>query len=226
MLNALKIAVLVPHRNDRPQFLANLRRMLDAQTLRPEVICEVDYAPLSSACDISQRYRKGYEFLCNRGFDFIALMEVDDWYSPDYLETVAKAWIEKGKPQIFGQSYTIYYHIFLRRWFTMNHRHRSSAMNTILVPDLVFHWPLDHDPYTDLHLWRHIPGMTWTPEKHICLGIKHGIGMVGGHNHNSRMDRYINPDNGLFEKTLDPESFKFYTHLYETIPHSPIPKPS
>lgn len=84
-------------------------------------------------------------------------------------------------------------------------------MNTILVPDLTINWPLDHDPYTDLHIWKQVPGLTWTPEKHICLGIKHGLGMVGGHNHNDRMERYINDDSGLLASVMDAPSLEFYT---------------
>lgn len=208
-----KIAVLIPHRGDRPQFLSNLKRMLNTQTLKPALTCEVDYLPKSNECDISQRYRKGYEFLSEFDFDLIAFMEVDDWYSPDYLAQMAAAWIYAGKPKMIGHTYTIYYHIFEKKYFTMNHKTRSSAMNTVIVPGLSVLWPQDNDPYTDLHLWKQIGGITFTPKEHICLGIKHGIGMVGGRNHNDRMERYTNEDNGFLKATLDKESYLFYTSL-------------
>lgn len=72
------------------------------------------------------RYRLGYERLRNKKIEVIALIENDDWYAPNYLETMYNKWLELDKPQLLGQSYTIYYHIKERAWFTMNHPERSS----------------------------------------------------------------------------------------------------
>jgi len=152
----------------------------------------------------------GYQQV-QKGIDLVAFIENDDWYSPDYLETMWLEWHRAKCPDIFGTSYTIYYHIGIRKWFTMHHVHRSSAMSTVIRPHLPLSWPADNDPYTDLHLWRNVKGCTFTPSKHICLGIKHGVGLCGGVNHIDAMHRYVNEDNGLLADTLDPESLQWYT---------------
>ena len=212
------IGVIIPDRGDRPEFLANCLRMLKAQTLQPVIIEIVNDAPLSDEKDITWRYRLGYERLRNKGIEVISLIENDDWYAPNYLETMYNKWLELDKPELLGQSYTIYYHIKERAWFTMNHPERSSAMNTLIKPDLHFDWCVDNDPYTDLHLWLHagLKGEIFTPKSHICLGIKHGDGLCGGVNHVDALHRYTNFDYKFWylKSILDSESFNFYSKYF------------
>ena len=214
----MKIAVLIPDRGDRPTLLENCKRMMQAQTLQPSVVHVVDYAPLSDKCDITQRYRIGYDALRNQGFDLIALIENDDYYSPLYLETMVDAWEAEGRPNIIGTSYTIYYHLRLKAYFTMYHSTRASAMNTLIKPDLNFEWCADSEPYTDMHLWKTIPGIVIKPNKHISIGMKHGTGLCGGHMHNDRLHRYTkygtqDADHTFLKETLDQNSFNFYSQL-------------
>lgn len=211
----MKTAVLIPTRNDRPGFLKNCLRMIEAQTFPPDDVEVIGYNPESDRCDITQRYRRGYEKLCGKGYDYIALMEDDDWYSPDYLETMRGEWRKRGQPDIFGTGYTIYYHLKLGAYFTMYHQDRASAMNTLIKPDLEINWPVDHEPFTDMHLWRTIHGVVFFPEKVISMGMKHGIGLCGGRSHVDKLHRYTQKDEGFLEKTLDPESYKFYSKFYE-----------
>lgn len=215
----MRIGVIIPDRGDRPDLLANCLRMLKAQTLQPEIIELVNDAPTSESCDITKRYRIGYDRLRNKGLDLIAFIENDDWYSPDYLETMANKWIESGKPDIIGTNYTIYYHIRLFAHFTMNHDTRSSAMSTLLKPDLNFKWCVDHEPYTDIHLWHTLKGVIFEPEKTICMGIKHGVGLCGGKTHIDRFDRFIHKDSnkGFLREKLDSDSFKFYSQYFSQI---------
>lgn len=211
----MKIAVLIPTRNDRPGFLYNCLRMIEAQTLKPVHIEVIDYAPESNMCDITQRYRRGYDKLKGRDFDVISLVEDDDYYSPIYLETMAAEWEKRGRPDIFGTLYTIYYHLKLGAFFTMYHQDRASAMNTFIKPDLDINWPVDHEPFTDIHLWEKIRGVTFDPGKIISVGMKHGIGMCGGGSHTGKLKRYTEPDNGFLQRILDHESYKFYSQFYD-----------
>lgn len=211
----MKIAALIIHRGDRPEFLENLKRMLAAQTVQPDVIHYVDYQPESDKCDISQRYKRGYEALRNKGIDLIFFMEVDDYYSPDYIETMLAEWNNHNRSDIFGTNYTIYYHIKLFSWFTFYHNTRSSAMSTLIKADLKLEWPVDEEPYTDTWLWNRIKGVTFKPKKHICLGIKHGLTMTGGQSHVDRLHRYITSDSNkdFLRENMDSESFNFYSNL-------------
>lgn len=217
----MKVGIIVPHRNDRPAFLERCKRFIDEQTLQPEIVLFVDYAPKSAEKDITERYRFGYDQLRNRGLDIIAFIEVDDWYSPNYLQTMVDAWKEAGQPELFGTRYTIYYNIRLRAWFRMDHPHRACAMNTLIKPNLDISWCPDHEPYTDQHLWMvlaktgKLQGVTFTPTQHIALGIKHGIGLNGGHHHNSRLERYVNPDAELswLKSVVGEEDAGFYASI-------------
>lgn len=221
----MNIGIIIPDRRDRPRFKANCLRMLANQTLKPLYISIQDYKPMGDSCDITQRYRLGYG-QCNRfsnmghRLDMIALWENDDYYAPNYLETMAEHWLMEGKPDILGTNYTIYYHIKLRKYYVMNHHRRASAMNTILKPGLQIVWPPDNEPFTDLWLWRQLKGVTIDPGKHISIGIKHGIGLTGGRSHVDRFDRYDPPrgkDDAQFKflkDTMDAESFEFYSNYF------------
>lgn len=209
----MKIALLIPDRGDRPKFLQNCMRMMAAQTLQPSEICLVNHAPKSNAIDITERYRIGYDRLRGRGFDLIALIENDDWYAPNYLETMANKWCELGHPNIIGTDYTIYYNLNVKGIHRINHSHRSSAFSTCLIPDMEIKWPHDSEPYTDFRLWETIPGKLFRPTQHICVGIKHGHGLCGGHYHTTKLQRYI-PDENFLKQTVDPISYQFYSTIY------------
>lgn len=210
----MRIGVIIPDRNDRPDFLKNCMRMLSKQTILPSIIEVVNYQAESSKCDITQRYRRGYDALRNKNLNVIALIENDDWYSPEYLEYMYNQWISASKPDIFGLNHTIYYHIGIFEHFTMHHNTRSSAMNTIIKPDLDIKWGPDEDPYCDVWLWNQLKGVIIEPEKQVCLGIKHGIGLCGGQNHIDKMARYIEKDHNkdFIESIMDHESFDFYSN--------------
>ena len=222
----MKIGVLIPDRNDRPLFLANCMRMMKMQTLQPTEIEIVNDAPKSDEVDITWRYRTGYERLCKKNVDLICFIENDDWYHPEYLATMAKAFIEKGSPLLLGLTYTIYYHLKLERYFFFNHSSRSSAMCTCIRPNVPnIDWGVDNDPYTDIRLWQFMgkemgDKIVFNPEKYLCVGMKHGMGKTGGFFHTTDMQRWDMPDakedNGFLEriiKPIDPEGWEFYKNL-------------
>jgi len=215
-MDKIKLGIIIPSRGDRPQFLVNCLRMIMAQTVQPDFIEIVNDIPLTKDCDITKRYRIGYERLRNKDIDVIALIEDDDWYAPNYLEYMVNKWIEKGKPNLLGLNHTIYYHLKLRSWFRMGHETRSSAMNTLIKPDMELTWPVDNDPFTDIHLWHTIRGVIFEPEQIICMGIKHGVGKCGGRSHVDQLHRFINDDKDLsfLKSKLDEKSFKFYSEYF------------
>lgn len=210
----MKIGVIIPDRGDRPEFLENCLRMLSAQTVRPTIVKLMNMTPRDEKVDITWRYKMGYMDFNPTGknyVDVIAFIENDDWYHPEYLETMSKAWVDHGKPDIFGTNYSIYFNLKLKKWIKMYHDDRSAAMNTLIKPRLKIHWPPDHEPYTDLHLWQQLKGVTFSPEKIISMGIKHNVGMTGGHYHSTKLHKFTNEDDGFMEKTMDAESFEFYS---------------
>lgn len=227
----MKIGVIIPDRNDRPRFLKNCLRMMAAQTMQPDIIEVVNddflkfdgdgYKEENNQPDITQRYRIGYDRLRGKDVDAILFIENDDWYHPDYIKTMILNWTYKGYPDLFGQNYTIYYHLKLFAWFTMRHETRSSAMNTLIKADLDFKWCPDNEAFTDTYLWNTIENrVIFTPDSHICMGMKHGIGLCGGKSHVDRLNRYEAPngnpdyDKMFLKNVLDPESFEFYANYF------------
>lgn len=201
--------------------MENSLRMLKSQTFQPTIIEHVNDVPLNDDVDITYRYRKGYERLRNKGLDVIALWENDDWYAPNYLETMVSEWVKAGKPDLLGTSYTIYYHLKLSAHFTMHHMERSSAMSTLIKPDLEFKWCNDFEPYTDIHLWNPntgLKGMVFVPNTHLCLGMKHDVGKCGSFGHSTKkFFRYTeqDADKNFLKSIMDPESFDFYSNYFK-----------
>lgn len=216
----IKVGIIIPDRNDRPEFLANCLRMMEAQTLKPHIIQLVNDRPSDDKYDITKRYRLGYERLRNKGLDIIAFIENDDWYSPLYLQKMINNWLKNRRPQLFGTNCTIYFHIRLQRYLTMDHDDRSSAMNTFIKPDMKFPWCPDNEPYTDMYLWLGLKNKItnkyiYGPSQIISMGMKHGIGKCGGRSHVDRLSRYRYDGRELLKKTLDPVSYQFYNKYYD-----------
>jgi len=223
----MRIAVLIPDRLDRPRFSENCLRMMKAQTLQPQIYQKVDFPPTDNDIDITKRYRVGYDALRGKGLDLIAFIENDDWYAPDYLETMVAAWERFHRPELLGTNSTIYYHIQLKAYSRMDHNDRASMMNTFIKPDLTFPWCVDLEPYTDLHLWKSPEvgkvlknRIVFNPDKLVSIGIKHGVGKTipaGRHVVDDRVRRsYHIPDNGFLKETLDAESFEFYNNYFQS----------
>jgi len=227
----MRIAVIIPDRNDRPAFLEKCLDMMNKQTIRPNVLILQNYEAESDKPDITQRYRRGYEMvLPELNVDVIFFIENDDYYKPDYIETMLSMWELNGKPDIFGTAYTVYYHIGLRKYFTFHHPERASMMNTMIKPNLKINWPPDHESFTDMHLWTRPDCFngsrkTFTPNAILSIGIKHGVGLCGGRQHSTGLHRFTisggmgNEANGgrddaelkwLYQHVKEESMFEFY----------------
>jgi len=218
-MERIKIGVICPHRNDRPDFLEQFKKYIACQTVQPDVVEYVDYEPESADIDVTQRYRRGCEKLFRRysgNCDVVLFMEVDDFYSPEYIETMVTQWIRAGKPEIFGIGETIYYHIFGKRWVVIPHKKRASAMSSMVTRSILnMPWPRDNNPYLDVEMWEKMRGKTFIQRTPICLGIKHGIGMVGGGAHDAGNAHYNRYDEGglWLREIVGIDNYKFYESL-------------
>lgn len=210
------IGVLIPDRNDRPLFLEHCLYMLSQQTLQPHHIEIVNDEPLSSAIDITYRYRIGCERLFAKACDRVLFIENDDWYRNDYIDLMNDLWKVNMKPDIFGLGKTTYYHIGTNKYTTMVHSRRASAFATMVTPAIMYHdFGKDSEPFFDIHLWKMpLKKITFFHTGNICLGIKHGKGSCGGKAH-SKAFPYDNNDSDLsyLKSIVDEVSFKFYTSI-------------
>lgn len=218
----MRVGIILPTRGDRKEFIKHAQYLISKQTIQPMYMAFMDYEPESKEKDISQRYRRGYDKLRNKNLDCILFFEDDDFYSATYIETQITAWVAHGKPDLFGTNFTHYYHLREKSYFTMYHDTRSSAMSTLIKPDLNFEWCPDHEPYTDTHLWMAsgLKGITYKPSGIICIGIKHGVGLTGGSFHTDRLqtfhgDRATSDANGdWLSAHTDAKSFEFYRNYF------------
>jgi len=101
----LKLGIIVPDRGDRPRFLENCIRMINAQDKDSNFNIDMElhlvlYPPKDNDVDITPRYRAGYDYFRGKGVDVIAFMESDDWYSPIYLQTMLAQWDKLGRPDL------------------------------------------------------------------------------------------------------------------------------
>ena len=149
--------------------------------------------------------------------DLIAFIENDDYYAPNYLETMAQLWIDNGCADLLGTTYSYYYHLSLLKFSRLEHFTRSAAMNTFIKPNLDISWCADSEPYTDMHLWTNLKNVSKSlvaPEKIISIGMKHGIGKCGGAHHTNRLDRYHQEDeNQSWLRSNSNSSFDFYHNM-------------
>jgi hypothetical protein len=211
----MKIGLLTPTRGDRSKFLEHAKYLMAQQTLQADHIEIVDDVPKSRLCDITYRYKIGCYRLFQKGVDVILFWEDDDHYAPNYIETMINTWVKAGKTDIFGIAQTIYYHLGLKKYITLNHPDRASMMNTMISKNAKINWGNDNYAFTDLVLWKQLKHKaTFIPHEILSLGIKHGIGMSGGSGHKTTF-KYTHDDENLeyLQKTVDQKSFEFYRSI-------------
>ncbi len=175
-----------------------------------------DVVPVAGT-DITRRYKAGIA-AASASADLIMFIEDDDWYGPRYIETMYYGWLEAGSPQCFGWDRTTYYHIVSRKHMTNTHKGRSSAMNTMITSKSISHigFPLDSEPFFDLHVWKSLKGKSVTRRDHDqhCIGIKHGVGMTGGKAHDKDWRGFTTEDPDMFwlKERVNRESFELYSN--------------
>lgn len=192
MTDKLNIAVVVPTRGDRPQFLEQCKKLIAYQTREPDSIHIIDQTvvALSDKKDITARYRIGIQIA--RGFyaDVIFFFEDDDWYAPEYIQTMLNGWEISGKPDLYGYASTTYYHLVIRKSVELKHPGRASMFNTLMRADTTVVLPPDDDPFTDIYLWKKLKGFADPVNPKTCIGIKHSTGLTGGIGHNKDWKGY------------------------------------
>ena len=216
----MKVAVIIPTRGDRPQFIKQCKNLLQRQTRKPDKIFWMDYKPESKAKDITQRIRRGIEKATNEGFNVAIFWEDDDWYHPTYLEWLLGEWKRSNMPAIFGVGETYYYNIAVNGRLHMKHGNRTSLFCTMMNLPFMGKWCSDSYPYLDMHL--HKTGLVKTvnfPKDEVkAIGIKHGIGLCGGGGHNARFkwDMTGSAASQWFSRNMD-DQLSFYQSLLTNV---------
>lgn len=195
---------ITPTRGDRGKFVEHLAWQISRMTVRPDQWIIVDYKPETQGFDLVDRIRKAL-LMCEH--DEVFVLEDDDNYSHDYFEAMVL-----GEYDFVGSEKTTYYNLRNRTWQEMHHPGRSSLFHTGFKISALngFKWPDNTTPFLDIPLWQHAKKCKFVQQK--AIGIKHGIGKVGGAGHRMRM-KNTDPNLEWLSAHVDKESFEFYQSI-------------
>lgn len=207
----MEFATITPSKGDRPELLEFCRHQLQRMTLKPSksyfIINQTSKYP-----DLVERVKTGIKRALQDGFEFVYIIEDDDYYNPTYFEQMQP----KEDDCFVGSDRTTYYSLRNNTWQTMQHTGRSSLYNTgfNLTCSKYFDWPDDNAKFLDIKMWEFAmqKGLKKRFIPNGSIGIKHGIGQVLGKGHDMVMpnkDEYRE----WLKKNVDPEAFMFYSQL-------------
>lgn len=213
----MTFATLTPTRGDRNELLGFVHKRLLSSTPKPGYLLTMCEEPKSEAIDIVPRIREGIEVLKAKGYDFVFIVEDDDFLPENYFNS----WGDLSELDFVGFRDTVYYNLKNRTYQTFDHPERSSLFCTGFRISALenFNWPNDNWPFLDVRLWsyaqqtdKRIKLMKGNP----TLGIKHGIGKCGGKGHFLLM-KHSDNDFSFLRSRVDSEAFDFYTGLMKKI---------
>jgi hypothetical protein len=197
----MKIGILIPTQGNRPNFLSNVLRYANSQTRKADKIL-VNNKGYNLETDLTIRVKEGLQEL-SKEVDWIFIFEDDDYYAPNYIESYLDQGLNLRKIKMIGQSRSLYYHLFERKWKELIHHGRSSLFQTAINSKFVnsLNFGKDEDVNLDMRLWQDkkdcllIEEMSYKEQRqYISIGIKHGLGLCGGVGHIPRKMKYENND--------------------------------
>jgi hypothetical protein len=208
----MKFAIITPDRGDRSQFTSFCLHQIERQQLPLGSFTHihVNYPPKSSEVDLIERVRHGIDQAKMLGYDWVIMMENDDFYPKDYLSRFIPF---MDNADFIGDEQTIYYNLRNRTYSIFDHPHRSSLFTTAFRISALnnFEWPTQ-GPNLDIMLWKYARHKRRKFIKTGAVGIKHGIGKCGGIGH-TRMLRYHDKDMVFLKERVDGEALAFYKSL-------------
>lgn len=209
----MKYCTIVPNRGGERaelfQFcLKQLTKMNGGQHVTNVYI--MNDRPISDQCDLVPRIKHAVSLAIRDGFEYAFIVESDDFYPANYFDIPMNA-------DFIGYDKSIYYNLKTKHYQTFTHGGRSSLFCTGFRLEALkgFNWPADHVPFLDIALWK----FAKEKKKKValmknpgCVGIKHGIGKVGGKGHRMKL-RHDDKDLKFLRSKVDDEAFDFYTDL-------------
>lgn len=195
-------------RGDRPELLEFCKYQLSRFETKPEKSYFIDYAPRSGAIDIVERVFCGIEMAKEDGFDFVFIIESDDFYDSTYFNHIPDA-------DFIGESNTIYYNLRNKTYQNFSHPGRSSLFTTgFKISALKGFRPNHNERFLDISLWKHanMTGKKMVFRETGAIGIKHGIGLCGGKGHEMRM-KHSDQELEWLKEHVDSDAYEFYKNV-------------
>lgn len=210
----MSILLLTPDRSDRPELLAHCKWQVSRFVSSFAEHLIVDYPAKNQNPDIKERIRAGYEHAKVMGYDFVAVIENDDFYTSTYLHSIL---LRTSDTDFIGSEFTFYYNLRNRTWERTVHPNHSSLFCTAFRVSAMkdFKWSKAHKVFLDLDIWRYArnPKFRRTFIDTGAIGIKgHGYGLAGGKGHVQKF-KNLDPDLLWLKSRVDSTSFEFYSNL-------------
>ena len=213
------VCVIIPDRGDRQEFTRHCLFQLSEQTIQPDKIYLINDSPKDEAPDLVPRIRWAVELARDDGMEYALIIENDDYYPDDYLESMTP-----GGHAIIGIDRTFYYSLRTPGYRLMYHPGRSALFCTGIRLSLLddFAWPEDHAINLDKRIWDHASkhSKSFITPRQMPIGIKHGIGLCAGHYHRNGFGRHAHtddPDMEWLRSRVREESFEFYCNMSKKI---------
>ncbi|MFP4018064.1 MAG: class I SAM-dependent methyltransferase [Bacteroidales bacterium] len=216
--NDFKIGVVTPTRSsERKPFLDFLEKRIYGQTKQVDKWYLVDYPNNTQTPDLSKRYKKGITKAIEDKCNLIFFMEDDDYYPYTYIEELFEEWEKNGRPTIIGVADTIYFHLKHDKFALFSQKNRTSAFETAITPNAVYDQFSDDIINYDIKLWKaNQPGGVLVEIPNRPIGIKHGIGLIGGSYHTE--SKYKTDTSHMkLEDFVDEEAYNFYQKIKEKL---------
>lgn len=212
----MSVALLTTDRRDRPKMMQHCINQVGSFVSKHDLHIVVNYHPKTKGFDLTERFEMGYKQAKELGYEWLIVIESDDYYPADYLH---KVMLNADKSDFIGCEFTYYYNIKLRTWERLYHPNRSSLFTTAFRVSAMegFRWDIAHKLFLDIDIWqyakRHNFRRTFTDAG--AVGIKgHGEGMSGGKGHSMKL-KNKDPDLKWLSSKVDKESLEFYKSFGE-----------
>jgi len=135
--------------------------------------------------------------------ELLIIIEDDDYYHPEYLETVAK-WL-KGETLV-GESATRYYNIHSKKYKQLSNFFHASLCTTALkgsAIDFLKAICITHKTLIDINLWKMYKGSKRLYRSELVIGMKGVGGRKGiGIGHNKDFQGKIDEDGSILKQWL------------------------
>lgn len=234
----LRITVITPT-GDRPLAFSLLKKWMQGQTVKPDQWIVIDDGKISldimdsgemlyvrrqpKADDpkhtLALNLRTAFPLVTG---DRILIMEDDEYYAPEYIETMVRA-LETHL--VAGIKNAKYYHLPTGGFYqNHNDRHASlaeTAFRAAILPDISEIIAESDDPFIDIKIWKRFYSMGKLFEdtdRPLYLGIK-GLpgrpGIGGGHKETLYRGKHDSPDREILRRYC-PKDFGIYLEALST----------
>lgn len=226
---------------DRPIMLRILRKCLEAQSVKPDWIVVddgiSDSSPIVKGYPKLTYYRRQPNtsginsikeqmlevFSRGVGYENIVIMEDDDWYSSDYIESMIDG-LKHNK--LVGIRPYMYYSVKTNSYMIRGQTKSMSiwattAFKSDIIPDIIDIIKETKDHSIDINVWNKLGakyGYVFEKDHMMHVGIKNAPGRSGTTGtHSKHSLGASDPDGSFLKKIVGEDYYRSYANLFKTM---------